>query len=95
MAVIAVNAGTPEGRAIMQEAFGLSPLRRAEIRRSQIVGETDRAHPFFGGLFAGRTIVPDEVAAALDAEIAKLKAPPMTPEARAIADRIDFSVEAA
>lgn len=95
MTVIAVDAGTSEGRAIMREAFGLSPLRRAEIRRSLIVSETDRAHPFFGGLFAGRTVVPDAEAAALDAEIAALKAPAMTADARAIADRIDFSERAA
>lgn len=75
MAVVAIDARTPEGRAIMREAFGLSPLRRAEIRRSLIVSETDRAHPLFGGIFAGRTVVSDAEAAALDAEIAALKAP--------------------
>ncbi|MFC7378229.1 hypothetical protein [Brevundimonas sp. GCM10030266] len=74
MTVVAIDATAPEGRAVMREAFGLSPLRRAEIRRSLVVSETDRAHPLFGGIFAGRRVLPDAEVAAMDAEIERLKA---------------------
>lgn len=71
--VVTIDARTPEGLAAMQAGWCFTELELAEIRRSSVVSETDRAHPLFGGIFAGRRVIPDAEALAMDTNIARLK----------------------